>query len=541
MSEPQMYAVINPVPPITDPNKKFDSSIFAETDDDKVVLSLRQCLMVLDPNKSSDYITDLPDFLNHLLLALHSHHTLVRVLSQFIYVHLTASRAPLFPKDKHFRSLQSAFRDGSIEEQMTLLLLWTRWWIEHSKGELNDPKMEWSDFDFEGFLAADLTETRLFDEAVRFVIVLFLFPLWDEQSFERYLFFFLQFDQTHDAQNRLLSPPRSNASLPSRMTGKIDHVMYSTILSLFHGVVFPPLLTTLICLDIFPSSDRSSKGFTPFFYLNHTSIDHTHRHSFMPMDLFFERQLRFSTRAFFPVTNHSRFCRQRRFLFTPLIGFHSLLFRSIRLSLTDRDIIHMVMLFSHIIKQDSTMSEIFNLFAAYPPPFMVQTFVPSPLSIKDDLVKWSQTLMFCWRFLPITAPFGDCSSLATIFKMFAPLDPSSTEENTLVRGLRHILVNVHYLNIPPHFDSPLIAHLPTVFSSQPSILPCISEEHGIRFLLEPFTPLDPLDQDNEFDDAVDIQHAAYVRVACSHYVPFSAPPDPSDSVMYSLVLEGVHF
>ncbi|KAK2953382.1 hypothetical protein BLNAU_11668 [Blattamonas nauphoetae] len=93
-------------------------------------------------------------------------------------------------------------------------------------------------------------------------------------------------------------------------------------------------------------------------------------------------------------------------------------------------------------------------------------------------------------FVFFATPFGDCLSLKWLFQNLSPLNPNDEREKTYLRDCRDVVITLHWLNIPSHFDSPLLAHLPSLISSHPpSLRPSLLREYGIHTLMaDPNTP-----------------------------------------------------
>ncbi|KAK2956363.1 hypothetical protein BLNAU_8730 [Blattamonas nauphoetae] len=84
------------------------------------------------------------------------------------------------------------------------------------------------------------------------------------------------------------------------------------------------------------------------------------------------------------------------------------------------------------------------------------------------------------------APFGACSSLARIFKMLSPLEWNGNQvELDLLSRTGEIVVFLHWLSIPGHFDSPLLCHLPSLAGAQRGVLQTLSSHSGIPSLVTP--------------------------------------------------------
>ncbi|KAK2954229.1 hypothetical protein BLNAU_10884 [Blattamonas nauphoetae] len=217
------------------------------------------------------------------------------------------------------------------------------------------------------------------------------------------------------------------------------------------------MMSQLITTDLDFSPHKLSSQVNPFFYLSHTSIAPKHRHSFFPMDLMFER-----------LDQHQ------------LLQLARLFFVEINLSE------------QHTKKQDHL-----NLFARFPPPRLLDTLLTSPHVARESHYIWIGFLFFFRDVGHYTVPFGACSSLAKVFKMLAPFDSTPEQiELDVVSGVGEIVVFLHWLSIPSHFDSPLLCHLPSLAGAQRGILQTLSSHFGIPSLVTPLTT-------RSFDDQLD--------------------------------------
>ncbi|KAK2944996.1 hypothetical protein BLNAU_20073 [Blattamonas nauphoetae] len=162
LSESAMDAHHQPTPHSVDENEKFDISLFDQSDDVKIVASLRRCHAIVHQTKSTECIVDVATFRNFLISGLHSSNLAVQARCFSLFF----ETGPFIqtdddPREVRFNSLRKAFRDGTVFEQLTLLELWVRWCIITESG--HGQKMDESDFDFDGLLAADLSDPKLFD------------------------------------------------------------------------------------------------------------------------------------------------------------------------------------------------------------------------------------------------------------------------------------------------------------------------------------------------------------------------------------------
>ncbi|KAK2963423.1 hypothetical protein BLNAU_1464 [Blattamonas nauphoetae] len=460
-----------------DENKKFDLSLFDETDDEKLVASLRRCRAVVAKTKSTHFIADVHAFWIVLISGLRSSNEQVSLECYLLFLVLADLISIVDdPRPSDFLHLRTSFRDGTCWEKVTLLQLWVRWLEARQEGG-HGQMMSESDFDFDGFLSADMSNTLFFDIACRFVNRVVMSDA-ASMSFGWKMDFLLSFEKKYQMLSRLTSDP-SPSSHQTRSTLFLSPhaISLGSFLSVFCGCDFPSALTELITIDLESSPHEFSYGVNPVFYLNHTSIAPKHRHSFFPMDLMFERFFRSDPAAFFRGWPEPYDCAQRRFLFTPFVGLHALLHRSPKLNLDQQGLWQLIRMLFVNPPQNVTRADIQDLFHYFPPPRLFHTLLSSPHFFRATIDDWICFLSSVGAFGEYTCPFGACSSLAKVFKMLAPLEriDYQTELDML---------------IPPHFDSPFLCHLPSLAGAQRGVLQILSTLSGIPSLVttDPIMP-----------------------------------------------------
>ncbi|KAK2955707.1 hypothetical protein BLNAU_9397 [Blattamonas nauphoetae] len=211
-------------------------------------------------------------------------------------------------------------------------------------------------------------------------------------------------------------------------------------------------------------------------------------HSFFPMDLIFELYLRSDPNAFFTFQLDVTDCSPRKFLSTPYVGLHSLLLRSPNLNLNQQELPQLIHMFFPVPGQDTNVNHLLNLFRVFPPPRLIDTLLASPNLIRPHIDIWTDFLAVFCDFSTSSSPFGVCSSLATVFKMLSPFDSRQNHvalDRINIAG--DIVVSLHWLSIPAHFDSPLLCHLPSLAGAQRGVLQTLSSHSGIPSLLTPLT------------------------------------------------------
>ncbi|KAK2955133.1 hypothetical protein BLNAU_9862 [Blattamonas nauphoetae] len=469
-----------------DLNEKFDISLFDEIDDLKVMTSLRKCLNVLNATKSTECIVDVHTFRTLLISGLHSSNLAVQI-ECYRFFFLTQHYHPTIddPRDTQFQGLRTAFRDGTFMEKMVLLRLWETWSKDPSKYE-DVHSMKESDFDFNGLLAVDLSENSLFDIACSFLANIMLNDSVS-MSFGWKMNFLLKFENRHRVLDRLTNDP-SQSSDQKRSEHFLSPIAITlgSFLSIFRGIDFPSALTELMTIDLDISPLKYSHWINPAIFLNHTSIAPKHRHSFFPMDLMFEAFVRKKQHAFFrlsPALNH---CTPRKFLHTPYVGLHSLLLRYPNLNLDQQSLANLINMFFVEFGQDTTPANLHDLFGSFPPPRFIDTLLYSHHAVRTSSNIWIGFLNIICTFGIYTSPFGACSSLAQVFKMLVPYDSNPNEVVLrLLSRVGSIVVSLHWLSIPAHFDSPLLCHLPSLAGAQKGVLQTLSSHFGIPSLVTP--------------------------------------------------------
>ncbi|KAK2955428.1 hypothetical protein BLNAU_9656 [Blattamonas nauphoetae] len=466
----------------------FDISLFDEADDQKVVASLRRCHAVLEATQSTDCIVDVGTFRTFLISGLHSSNFVVQMECHYIFFDI-ADFLPTVddPRDSKFQSLRSAFRDGSYYELISLLELWVRWFDNNDRDRHGHVMVE-SDFDFDGLLNADLSDKIIFDYACDFVgriitnnAVLMLQP-WR-------LDFLHSFEKRHQMMSRLSSDPSPSSKL-KRSTHYLSPLALTlgSLLSVFRGCDFPSTLTELITTDLDSSNLRASQTIFPAFFLNYTSIDPKHRHSFFPMDLMFERYLRSDPDSFIERWADVSACTSRKFLHTSYVGLHSLLLRSPKLNLDEQSLDNLLQMLFITSLQDTPQAIIVNLFGLFPPPRLFDTLLSPPHLVRARIDIWTDFLFLFGDIIHLTAPFGACSSLAKVFQMLAPFVSNKNQfELDLMWMVGDVVVSLHWFSIPAHFDSPLLCHLPSLAGAQRGVLQTLSSHSGIPSLATPLT------------------------------------------------------
>ncbi|KAK2943492.1 hypothetical protein BLNAU_21599 [Blattamonas nauphoetae] len=472
-----------------DLHEKFHTSLFDETDDTKLVAALRRCHAVVEATKSTKCISDVHTFRSLLLAGLHSPHTIVQFECFDLFFELEDYIPTVNdPRDVRFACLRMAFQEGTFWEKMTLLWLWERWLNFGAKnGDRKD--MNESDFDFSGLLATDLSDVQLFVRACQFVGTVFLTQAMS-MSFRWKMDFLHQFEKRNRMLSRIASDPRMFSKQYTSHHCLTPHAtMLGSFLSVYRSCDFPPALTEVITSDSDTYPQHLITIVNPAFFLNHTTIAPKHRHSFFPMDLMFERYLRSDPVVFLKVWSDVSECTSRKFLFTPYVGLHSLLLRCPKLNLDQEAALRnlVAMLFIQHSNQESTQSEINALFCHFPPPRLIDTLISSPhLSAAPTTIRVYLLEIFN-SFGVYLSPFGACFSLVKVFRMLYPSNMNENpDEPQILCQVGDVVVSLHWFNIPSHFDSPLLCHLPSLAGAQRGVLQTLSSRSGIPSLISPY-------------------------------------------------------
>ncbi|KAK2955708.1 hypothetical protein BLNAU_9398 [Blattamonas nauphoetae] len=485
-SESEEDALHQPPPRFIDHNETFDISLFDETDDVKVVASLRRCHAVLEATQATKCIVDIDTFRTSLVSGLRSSNLVVQMECHNLFFEIAILLQTVDdPRDSQFLSFQRAFRDGIYFEMMAILHLWMRWFPFRARSGQGQMMVE-KDFDFDGFLAADLRDRQLFDEACDFVLRIIMSDA-TVMSLRWKMDFLLSFEKRHQMMLRISSDPNPS-SKQGRSTRFLSQlaIPLGSYLSVYRGCDFPSALTELISFDLDSFPHQLPCIVSPAFFLNHTSIAPNHQHSFIPMDLMFERYLRSNPNAFFMQWPRISECSPRKFLHTSYVGLHSLLLRCPTLHFDQFRIRHLMNMLFPVPGQDTTRSDILTLFASFPPSRLFDTLLTSQNIIRTASDIWVGFLAVFSEFCELTAPFGACSSLAKVFNLLYLFDSNRTRHEILwLNKAGQTVVSLHWLSIPAHFDSPLLCHLPSLAGAQRGILQTLSSGAGILSLVTP--------------------------------------------------------
>ncbi|KAK2955949.1 hypothetical protein BLNAU_9109 [Blattamonas nauphoetae] len=538
-------------------DERFDPSMFDETDDTKMIQSISRCIQIVATTQSTQCIDNMYSFLSLVIAGLHHTRKVIAAMCFHLFGRIIDFLPALDPRADQFRPLRSAFRDGTQIEQQALLELWRTWLSKRARGAPGRD-MHVIDFDFDGFLTADLTDRSFFDQAVSFInqVLCHRSPSMTGQWKSDFI---LLFEKKHRVMDRLADKPGPwSNQRKSDLSHTLTHITFAEVLSLIHGYDFPSELTELITIDLERSPHWFDRFISPALFLSHTSIAPKHRHSFFPMDLMFERYLRDNPDYFFFKQSDLTICSVRKFLHSPLVGLHSLLVRCFTLHFDELIISRFVNMFIDVMFQRVPFDEFHILYSTFPPPRLLDLLISSSHLVKAEKPLWRGFLFIIWSLCGSVAPFGACSSLAKVFTMLAPFDSNPNEQElSLLRTVGIVVVSLHWLSIPPRFNSPLLYHLPSLAGVQRDVLQTLSSHSGIPSLIAPLTPESFIDSSSHITHDTDslnrdfaklimfvrsvhfpILHYSFIELTYNgHYLKFLLSHTPA---IVSVVLEFFH-
>ncbi|KAK2953343.1 hypothetical protein BLNAU_11628 [Blattamonas nauphoetae] len=446
-----------------DLNETFNSSLFDEADEDTIVNALDRLSNVYSHHGNLSIIDDPPAFVDRLVGALGSSHARLRVHSLFVLMLIISQMGVEIVSELHRYNLRSAFRDGTKEEQTFFVYFLVHRFEHLSKTNTPSLTQEISDFDFAGFLTADLSKNDLFAFSILFVV-----RVWRTQAdypTTRHwaMDFLLRFEHNQNVLGRVCEhwkTPRDPS--PDEQMLSYSFMNYAVLLSYFHRIAFPEEVTRFI-----ENNQTHVEVTYPSLYLSHTSLNPKYRRNVFPIELLFERQARSDP---FPLlrTNTEILAQDStQFLHTPLFGLHSLLIRGFFSSLPEEERSHQQILFTVRAGDKNLQAETLVLYSLFPPPLFIRLFLTPFPAVKTQPAVPLKLFLVLPLLVASTAPFGDCLSLKWMFQRLTPLNSDDEREVTLIRDCREVVIALHWLNIPSHFDSPLLAHCSSLLASQP--------------------------------------------------------------------------
>ncbi|KAK2951629.1 hypothetical protein BLNAU_13368 [Blattamonas nauphoetae] len=442
--------------PDLDLTETFSPDLFDEEDDFILITTLWRCEAVLDETRSSSCILQQTEFITKLISALHSDNSVIRDRSFLVFEDLILLIDCPDPLSPPYSSLRNAFRDGTETEQVALVRLWILWMHKESWKTSHDRKMKESDFDFEGLLSVDLTNHIYSNAFLRFVMCLINADLdktssWMEMSLDWRVNFLLRFHNSNDFLGR---------------SGGTYVCYFACMLTHYHGLPFPTAYLDFIeNTPDFPVLSEL-RGIHPTILLNHTSLPLSTRRSLVPYDLLFERHLRLDASLFVISRRIIRSIKSKWLLNYPLVGIHSLLLRCFHLDFTDDETCELgASIFMSILLSDHPQQHDYvhgcYLFAFFPPPLVIPSLVISIDAILTNPIITSVFIIIFQSLLLHTAPFGDCVSLSKILPSIFPHLRLSIVADHLILLLARIVFVLSWLNLPQHFDLPLLSLNPS--------------------------------------------------------------------------------
>ncbi|KAK2954231.1 hypothetical protein BLNAU_10886 [Blattamonas nauphoetae] len=351
-------------------------------------------------------------------------------------------------------SLRFAFRDGSTASQIVFMEATAVFsaQVSDSLGSVDDPLRA---FDWEGMIHIKNKDNSFFHLCIRFLRTSFV-RLW---SISRKLAesVFLGFDKHQHAVSRMVSlvPQQS----PSQIQ-QANHPMLGLclILSFHFGVTLPDPIIQSIWQD--SSITSSFLGFHPSFLLTHTSFNcNRHSQSVLLTELLCERLVRTSPHSIFERPCRYRLQQAPFFPITPLFGLHPLFLRGILPHRNDLHLPNFVSVLVHLI-QTTTFphwDKLSTLLVTHPPPRIVHFFTQPICYYRAHEVIEVDVWSFLLCLLPLCAPFGECRSLAMIFREFSTVRHPNAQLDEYDLAVLQAVLDLHWLSIPISFDSPLLA------------------------------------------------------------------------------------
>ncbi|KAK2955473.1 hypothetical protein BLNAU_9520 [Blattamonas nauphoetae] len=438
-----------------DLNEKFSPYIFDEEDETILTHKVLRCHRLCQTIPPNQCIANLRLFVDGLVGLLESRNW---NLQSAVFSLLITLIRELDLGDLHRRlldKLRYAFREGSRASQLVLLYVAIAFSLHMSKNHksLDDPL---SLFDWDGLVHCSSLDSHSFKLCLFFLSGEFrrrwsANPQLTESTF-------VGFETNQNALTRLASTVSElmDCQHPTELRPYLD---YSLIMSFFFGNTLPdPIMDSLLkYLEITRSSFWL--GFHPTFLLNHPSSNHNRmKQQTMLMEYLCEQLVRWSPDCLFSRPTVSPLEKSPIVLLVPLIGLHSLFIRGILPLQNELHLENLVSVIINIVHSSSSslLTNEKSLYLNLPPPLVVHfftrpiCFIHSLDGIKNDL------RVFLTNLLPACAPFGECRSLAMIFREFSTLKSPNTRLDDDDLAVLQTVLDLHWLSIPVSFDSPLL-------------------------------------------------------------------------------------
>ncbi|KAK2953339.1 hypothetical protein BLNAU_11802 [Blattamonas nauphoetae] len=437
-----------------DVNETFSPHIFDEEDETTLAHSILRCNRLCQLVPPKQCITNIEQFMEGLAGLLESRIWKLQSAAYSLLVHLISNLECGEIHRKLLFSLRHAFRDSSTASQAILVsvtIAVSKHMIKSSES-LDNYLL---DFDWEGLIHHKSMETL---HACVFLLILDFRHLW-KISPKLAESIFVEFD-THQHALTRIAEIETKKTHPMDLPTHKPLLEYCLIMSFFFGKTLPDPIIQFIWNNADSSVSLFFVGFHPSFLLNHTSSNcNRHSQPVLLMELLCERLIRSSLHLIFDNTNIPQLDESPLFLTTSLFGLHPLFFRGLLPPHRDIHFLHSEYVVLHIVRSPwfSQLSDEDLLFIVSPPPLAVHFFTQPVCIIHSINALESNLRLFLNYILPSCAPFGECRSLAMIFREFSTVRNPNTRLTQDDRDVRQIVLDLHWLSIPSSFDSPLLA------------------------------------------------------------------------------------
>ncbi|KAK2946032.1 hypothetical protein BLNAU_19043 [Blattamonas nauphoetae] len=456
-----------------DQTERFDSSLFDEADNEKLVRSQIRCQSVCELVGAENCIRDLPNFVDRLVSVLGASESLIReaAFRLFNFLFDTLSEIPLLPR--LWNRVRSAFRDGRFEEQHALIRISMTWIFQYILD--SGPPFPTALFDWNGLISADLRVKDTFVQSI--ILIMFLRDrlIEDQIGRARATSLFLSFERQQQAVYRI-NAFFHDSRLEDTTYSSPSLLSYCLLISLRFNRDFPHILTTFLTKH--PEIDHHTllRDENLFFLLCHTSLNPSKPHQ-PPLDLIFERILRTDPLEFLLPYNDLNIVLPPFLLNTGLGGFHALCRRGLHHRLMDSDLVKIGQHLNNSFMLFSThfFSAIHQLFLYFPPPLVVRFFLPALLSKLAPPYYTGPLKVILIPLLLITTPFGDCNSVKELYR-FAGQTNGDNIINSPESFVAYHCESLQWPNIPPGFGSALACSNPRRISD-----PILHPEHQHLF------------------------------------------------------------
>ncbi|KAK2948349.1 hypothetical protein BLNAU_16695 [Blattamonas nauphoetae] len=283
------------------PTERFRTDIFDEIDNEKLARSLRRCRTVCDLVGAESCILDIPEFFDRTVSVLGSSNIQLRAAASSLFTDMVDTTSSFIPVLPHiWDRLRSAFHDGRHEEQLAFIRISTCW-IVHNLGTHSLPPFPANQFDWNGLITADLSDSFTFMYSILLIAFIRHRSIEVQIGRARATYFILSFERHQRGKSRIVSFFEGNEQVNDYLRFSQSLISYCLLISLLSNCAFPPILTTFITQD--PEMDAIALFLheNNLFLLCHTSLN-PHTPLQPPLDLIFERTLRMHPFLFFTCT-----------------------------------------------------------------------------------------------------------------------------------------------------------------------------------------------------------------------------------------------